>query len=73
MKRYVFEATVSGTCSVEVLAESEEEACEKIGKGEWELTKNSEEWDATVEEGRDGYLSSLIETEECEEEVKRER
>lgn len=48
MNRYQFEAEVSGTCSLQVFANSEEEAKKKVSNGEWELVPESMETDCNL-------------------------
>ena len=64
MNRYEFEAQVTGTCSVEVFANSKEEACEKIEAGNWHYVDNTQETDFTVSNNtKGGYLDHLLEEE----------
>lgn len=64
MNRYEFEAAVTGTCSIEVFANSKEEACEKINQGNWHIVAGTQETDVNVQNNtKGGYLDFLLDEE----------
>lgn len=64
LKKYTFEADITGNCSVSTNANTLDDAINNIEEGNWVLEEGSQEWEANVNGGRNGVSDCLIEVEE---------